>query len=165
MLPRQLIAVLNAICRRSRRNGGQLFARQFTGQDIIKGIEDTEDRNTHAVLMMFRPLFNEVDVLFQAVLPRLRREFDYGFLQSIWQSSAKIYMERMNKPDFISFWRLMLATGAMGLKMPEQKSAVYSTARFEFNTKHSISISDKDRFAFIRCFPASTTLNEKEISS
>ena len=161
MLPRQLIAVLNAICRRFRRNGGQLFARQFTGQDIIKGIEDTEDQNTHAVLMMFRPLFNEVDDLFQAVLPRLRREFDYGFLQSIWQSSAKIYMERMNKPDFISFWRLMLATGAMGLKMPEQKSAVYSTARFEFNTKHSISISDKDSLCIHPMFSRIYNLERK----
>jgi hypothetical protein len=54
-------------------------------------------------------------------------------------------MERMQRPDFREFWRLMLASGAVGLKSrTQQHTKVYTAASFEFNSKHEISISDKD---------------------
>lgn len=145
LLPRHLISVLNAICKRFKGDGAQLFSRKFTDHEVIKGVQDTEKPNVQAVLFMFRRLYPEIDDLFQAVMPRLSREFDYGDLQSVWQSSAKSLMARMHKPEFIAFWQLMFATGSIGLRMEGEGSALYSVARFEFNTKYGLSISDKDR--------------------
>ncbi len=145
MLPRQIISVLNAICKRLTGNGDILFSRRFTDHEIIKGVEDSESSNVQAVLFMFRRLYTEIDDLFSAVMPRLTREFDYGRLQSVWHSSGKTYMASMGKPEFISFWQLMFATGAIGLRVDNDgRSEIYSVARFEFNTKHVLSISDKD---------------------
>jgi hypothetical protein len=145
MLPRQLIAIFNAICRCTVEAGGAIFRERFSSSAVIQGVQDTERTNTNAVLMMFRPLFPHIDDLFQVVLPRLQPEFEYGQLQSVWRSSARPYMERMQRPDFREFWRLMLASGAVGLKSrTQQPTKVYTAASFEFNSKHEISISDKD---------------------
>lgn len=144
MLPRQLVFILNKICNRFAGEGDELFGRRFTEYEIRKGVEDTEEVNAEAVLHMFQGLYPVIHDIFDAVLPRLPREFTYGDLQSVWHSSAKTYMVQVNKPDFISFWQLMLATGAIGLKVEEESTETYSTARFEYNSKYNLSISDKD---------------------
>jgi hypothetical protein len=145
LLPRQLISILNAICDRFRGEGDELFGRKFTSQEIVKGIEDTERNNIQAVLYMFQRIYPEIDELLHKVMPRLSREFNYGRLQSVWNSSAKSYMSQRDMPEFISFWRMMFSIGAIGLKVEEESTPDYSVARFEFNTKYILSISDKDK--------------------
>lgn len=146
MLPRQLISVLNAICKRSGRDSSEMFATRFDRDSIIKGIEDTEEPSKEAILMMFRPVYPNIDDIFDIVMPRLAREFTYGHLHKVWRTGAKSLMVKIGKGDFISFWQLMLSTGAVGMKVSEREgsSEIYSTARFEFNTKYDLSISDKD---------------------
>ena len=161
MLPRQLISLLNAVCGRFRGDGDQLFSRNFTDREIVKGVEDTEKANVEAVLFMFRRLYPEIDDLLNVVMPRLSREFDYGHLQSVYHSSAKSYMERMGRSEFLGFWQLMLATGAIGVKLENQTSTIYSVARFEFNTKHGLSISDKDSLCVHPMFSRIYNLEKK----
>ena len=143
LLPRQLISILNAICKRSRSGG--LFDKPFTDQEVVKGVEDSERTNVGAIRYMFEKLYPDIDDVFEAVMPRLSREFDYGHLQRVWHSSAKKSMAEMGKANFIDFWQLMLSTGAIGLKVENESTPKYSVARFSFNTKYDLSISDKDR--------------------
>lgn len=163
LLPRQLISILNAVCKRCRN--GAPFDKQFTDHEIIKGVEDTERINVEAISFMFRKLYPLIDSVFNAVLPRLSREFDYGRLQSVWNASAKKYMEEMGMSDFIEFWQLMLSTGAIGLKVESESTEKYSVARFAFNSKYDLSISDKDQLCvhpmFSRIYNVEHTPNSK----
>lgn len=144
LLPRQLLTFLNAIARRFRRDGRALFANRFETQHIIKGIEDAEDANAQAVLAMFKPMYPLVLEVFDNVMPRLTRLFDFGFLQSVYQSSAKKSMEQMQQEEFHSFWRMMLSTGAIGIVDQNASTDIYETAKFEFNSDHPLRMSDKD---------------------
>jgi hypothetical protein len=145
MLPRHLLTVLNAIASRIPRDGRALFRVPVSADDIVKGVEDTEDANAQAVLSMFEPTYPFVREVFDLVMPRLTRVFDYGYLHSVYNSSAKQPMENMKRGDFRQFWRLMLSTGAIGVVENDSSSDVYEEARFEFNSKHTLKISDKDR--------------------
>jgi hypothetical protein len=144
MLPRQFISVLNAICRRYRGEGDRIFYRRFSDREIRKGVEDSEIPSKDAILFMYQNRYPELEDMLSVSLPRLSREFDYGYLQSIWQSSAKTYMERMGMDDFLSFWRLLISIGVIGVRSDSESTAIYSLARFEYNTKYPMTISDKD---------------------
>jgi len=145
LLPRQLLTFLNAIARRFTRDGRALFAQPFEAKHIIQGIEDAEDSNAQAVLAMFKPMYPLVLEVFDNVMPRLTRLFDYGFLHSVYQSSAKKPMAQMQKEEFHSFWRLMLSTGAIGVVDQDAATEIYEMAKFEFNSDHLLRVSDKDR--------------------
>ena len=105
MLPRQLLTALNAIVRRIPSDGRALFRSPLGAADIIRGIEDTEDANAQAVLGMYEPMYPSVREIFDLVMPRLRRVFDYGYLQSVYNFSAKQSMDRMQRGDSGGYWR------------------------------------------------------------
>jgi len=144
LLPRQLLTTLNAIARRASRDGRGMLDRPFEAEDIVQGVQDSEDANAQAVLGMYEPVYPHIREVFDLVMPRLTRVFDYGFLHSTYNSSAKRPMAAMNRGDFRQFWRLMLSTGAVGVVDAESVSTIYATAKFEFNSQHALKISDKD---------------------
>ena len=145
LLPRQLLTLLNAVARRFMRDGRILFATAFEARHIVAGIEDAEDSNAQAVLTMYKPMYPLVMEVFDLVMPRLKRVFDYGFLQSVYRSSARASMEQMQKPDFRSFWRLLLSTGAVGVVEADAGTDIYETGKFEFNSNYALRVSDKDQ--------------------
>ncbi len=145
LLPRQFILIMNCICRRFRSDGDPIFSRRFSPAEIVKGVEDSERPSLKAVVKMYDPPGLFLDRMLKQVLPRLPVEFDYGTLQSIWNSSAKRTMETIGKNEFFEFWELLFAVGVLGMRSPTEDSKIYYTARFEYNTKYQLAISDKDR--------------------
>lgn len=145
LLPRQVLTSLNSVARRCARDGRAPFTDSFEAVHIIRGIEDAEDSNAQAVLSMYTPMYPLVLEIFDLVMPRLRRIFDYGFLQQVYHTSARASMSAMGQHDFRSFWRLMLSTGAVGVVEPSCSSEIYETGRFEFNSHYVLRVSDKNQ--------------------
>jgi len=164
LLPRQLLSILNNIAIRfmQRRPNAVLFEEPFIKSDIILGIQDSEQVNKDSILFMYQVLYPNIQELFSLVFPRLKRTISYGELQSIWQSSAKALMDGMGKPEFIQFWRLMLSTGAIGVLQSEFTSNIYEQARFEFNTRHLLQISDKDKLCVHPMFSRLYNMEQEE---
>ena len=148
LLPRQLLTILNHIAARSKRRAADLFNERFDDREIIKGVEDSEVVNTQAVLVMFQSLYPKVRDMFDVVMPRLRRRFSYGDLQSIFNESGKPFMdvsrERGGGGGFLEFRRLLFSTGAIGLYNESESTNTYSVARFEFNSKFHLTVGEKD---------------------
>jgi hypothetical protein len=167
LLPRQLLTVLNSIARRFSGDGGKLFARQFTAQEIVQGIQDSEDSNAQAVLGMYTGMYPLISEVFERVLPRLERVFDYGFLHKAYNTSAKLSMAKMSMGDFHLFWRLLLSTGAIGVVDQDLASDTYSIGKFEFNSEHLLLISEKDKLCvhpmFSRIYNIARSGNSKVV--
>jgi hypothetical protein len=144
LLPRQLITILNAICSRARRAGRVPFRDRFDANDVVKGVQDSEDPGVRAICKMFDPVHPGLRKMLEEALPRLHRENTYGQVQKVWRSSARKHMLEHGGAEYRSFWQLMLSVGVLGVKIPAESTEIYSVARFEFNTKHSLQVSDKD---------------------
>jgi hypothetical protein len=163
LLPRQVLTFLNAVARRFTRDRRILFTSAFEAKHIVTGVEDAENSNAQAVLAMFQPMYPRVMEIFDVVMPRLKGVFDYGFLQSVYHSSAKSHMQQMQRPDFRSFWRLMLSTGAVGIVDATGSSDIYETGKFEFNSSNLLRVSDKDRLCVHPMFSRIYNVDEAAI--
>jgi hypothetical protein len=144
LLPRQLVSILNSIIARSRKAGSDPFSEPFSELDVVKGVEDSEEPSLLASCKMFEPLYPDLRNILNAVLPRMQRESTYGELQSIWNSSGKKYMYGNDSASYRAFLQLMFAVGVLGVKVIDECTATYSVARFAFNTKYALQVSDKD---------------------
>lgn len=145
LLPRHFIAALNSICKQFRKSGEKNFSREFTSQEIVKGVAESEEQSRNGSLVLFRAVHPDIHKLIELVLPQLGRAFTYGELHRAWRPHAKVLSARNGIDDEFGFCRLLVQAGVVGVVEEEFNSDHYILGRFQFNTKHEISMSEKSQ--------------------
>lgn len=137
LLPRQLFFLLNDICKKNKRLGGQPTG--IKPEAVRDGIAAGEEILTSEIFSAYQGRHPNAENVCRRCIPDLPMVFSYGELH---QNYTRFGKKALNSDDFYDFRTLLIEIGAVGRVLEETDR--YTIGLFEYSSPHKLVVSTND---------------------
>ena len=137
LLPRQIIFLVNTICRWNHRQGGKPYT--ISGEAIVAGVEASEAELWLEVCNAYQGVYPEAEKIIRAIVGELPLVFEEKTLRAIFNRHGKSALIDRESMDFFDFKKMLIEIGFIGAVI-EQESR-YTTGVFEYTEGQVLHVS------------------------
>ncbi len=152
LLPRQLLAYLNAIVKRNSDKGGSIV--NITEEAVIDGVQSKEGDIANEILSAYGFVHPHAGAVCAACIPELPLSFSTGQLHRVFNRHGK---KHFGSNDFEEFRGMLIEIGCVG-RVIETESDRYIKGEFEYTVPNKLIVGTGDELClhpvFTKAFSA-----------